>query len=70
MTKVAEHNSDSNILVHRLLAGRRVRIARGDLKGLEGTVTALRGPLRVLVQLQHGVFVEIDAHFVKAVRRP
>jgi transcriptional antiterminator RfaH len=47
----------------RLSAGDHVRIRRGPMEGLEGTVISRRGKMRLLVavtMLQQGVSVEID----------
>lgn len=47
----------------RLVRGNRVRVRRGPLQGLEGTVLARRGDTRLLVGvhfLQQGASVEID----------
>jgi hypothetical protein len=47
----------------RLAAGDRVRVRHGPMEGIEGTVVARRGRLRLLVSvnfLQQGASVEID----------
>jgi transcription antitermination factor NusG len=47
----------------RLSAGDSVRIRRGPMEGLEGTIIQRRGKMRLLVavtMLQQGVSVEID----------
>ena len=55
----------------RLTAGDRVRIRRGPMEGLEGTVISRRGKVRLLVavtMLQQGVSVEIDDFLLEPLR--
>lgn len=52
----------------RLLPGSRVRVKRGPLAGLEGTVMVRRGQTRLLVHvnfLQQGASVEIDDYLLE-----
>ena len=67
MSKLKEHqNEDSGILRRSFFpSGSRVRVRDGQLVGMEGTVACQRGALRFLVQLQHGIAVEIDAHLLE-----
>jgi transcriptional antiterminator RfaH len=54
----------------RLTAGRQVRIKAGAMMGMEGTVLARRGSIRLLVAvhfLQAGVSVEIDDYMLEAI---
>jgi transcriptional antiterminator RfaH len=54
----------------RLAPGKRVRVRRGSLKGLEGTITVRRGEKRLVVAvqfLQSGVSVEIDDYMVEPI---
>lgn len=54
----------------QLEPGRKVRIKSGPMEGLEGTISARRGGVRLLVRvhfLQAGVSVEIDDYMVEPV---
>jgi len=54
----------------RLAPGQRVRIQKGSLAGLEGTVTQRRGGERLLIAisyLQQGVSIEINDFMVEAI---
>ena len=63
--------TDAPLTVERRLApGRKVRIKAGAMMGLEGTVLARRGSIRLLVAvrfLQAGVSVEIDDYMVESI---
>jgi transcriptional antiterminator RfaH len=54
----------------RLVPGQRVRIKSGPMKGVEGTITARRGTMRLLVAvhfLQNGVSMDIDDYMVEPI---
>ncbi len=54
----------------RLVPGNRVRVRRGSLAGLEGTVLTRRGQTRLLVEvnfLQQGASVEIDDFLLETI---
>ena len=63
--------ADAPLTVERRLeTGQRVRIKHGPMMGLEGTITARRGKMRLLVAvhfLQNGVSVEIDDFMVEPI---
>jgi transcription antitermination factor NusG len=51
-----------------LIAGRRVRIIRGALEGMEGILIRKKGRLRVLVSInliRQSAMIEVDAHDVE-----
>ncbi|MFV1967621.1 MAG: hypothetical protein ACC628_19505 [Pirellulaceae bacterium] len=63
-TQIATMDSDTVAL--GITFGLAVRIGGGELEGLSGTLIAQRSSGRLLVRLEHGVYVEIDRYLLEA----
>ena len=63
-------NAESDTAWLRFAAGQTVRIAAGAMIGLVGTAVDHRTIGRILVQIDAGVYVEIDQYCLEAKREP
>ena len=59
-------SSDGDCRAFPVVAPERVRVRGGQLQGVEGTLIGRTADGRVLVQLQPGVQLELDADFVES----
>jgi hypothetical protein len=66
---IAKRKSGDSGVRRNLLPGQRVRLTSQDLNGALGAVVALRRPWRVVIRLEHGVYVEVGREQVEAVKR-
>jgi hypothetical protein len=61
--------ADSDTMCLGVSPGQRVRISAGLMEGSEATVVQQRTQGRVLVRLQHGVYVEIYQYCLEKIKR-
>lgn len=61
-------HGDGDTVCLSVSSGQRVRIIAGVLEGTEAVVVNQRTPGRVLVRVQHGVYVEIQQFCLEKIR--
>lgn len=66
---IAQRRSGDSGVRRKLLPGQWVRLTSRELQGALGTVVVVRSPLRVLIRLQHGAYVEVAHQHVDMVNR-
>lgn len=60
-------NTESDTVSLGITRGLRVRVCAGELEGLEGTVVERRPGGKILIRVQHAIYIEIARFYLKAV---
>ena len=64
-TSFPNHDSDTHDL--SFSRGDRVVVATGHLVGVEGTVVIFRADARILLDVGHGVYIEVSRYCLRKV---